>query len=226
MKHKIGPEQEAYLSALEKENEALKEEIHALKEEIQEYHNFLRSLAKTIENKDGYHRSQVDRTTLQALELGRAVGLSESDLLILKKVIWLRDIGKIKVPSAILNKPGKLTEEENELIKKHPQFGAEILAEVRGTHLHKLIEGIQGHHERVDGKGYPSGKRDQELSLIAKITAVVDFWNAIVSDRPYRKTLPLSEALSLIKVVAGSHLDADLVKVFVEKKIYSLSVED
>jgi len=223
MEHTPNADKEHRLIALEKENEVLKKEVHALRKEVQEYYNFAKSLAKTIESKDGYLRSRLDLMVLQALELGRAIELPESDLLILKKAVLFRDLGKIKVPDSILNKPGKLTEEESKIMKQHPQFSVEILAELKGEPIDKLIEGIEGHHERVDGKGYPHGKTGRELSPIAKITAIMDFWNAIVSDRPYRKPIPLPEALNLVKVVAGSHLDADLVRIFIEKKIYAFS---
>ncbi|HWP49531.1 MAG TPA: HD domain-containing phosphohydrolase [Candidatus Limnocylindrales bacterium] len=222
MKDKNPMDQEtALLTQLKKENEALKKEIQTLQGEVQEYNDFMKSLVKILDGKSGFMQSYVDRTVTQAMEIGKAIGLSEEDLRILRKAVLFRDLGKIKIPEAILNKPGKLTEEESTIMKKHPQFSAEIIAELKSRHRDKLIRAVQEHHERVDGKGYPQGKKGSEISLLAKIIAIVDFWNAIVSDRPYRKGLPLSEALSLIKVAAGSHLDPDLVRVFIEKGIYS-----
>jgi HD-GYP domain-containing protein (c-di-GMP phosphodiesterase class II) len=221
MKDKNLVDQTIRLAHLEKENETLKKEIQALQREVQEYEDFVKSLVKILDRKAGSTQSYVDRTVTQAMEIGKAIGLSEEDLRILKKAVLFRDLGRIKIPDTILNKPGRLTEEESAMVKNHPQFSAEIIAELKSEYKDKLIRAIQEHHERVDGKGYPHGKAGSEISLLARIIAIVDFWNAVVSDRPYRKGIPFSEALSLIKVAAGSHLDPDLVKVFIEKKIYS-----
>ena len=126
----------------------------------------------------------------------------------------LHDIGKIGVPETILNKSGTLTEEEWEKMKQHPTVGANILESIKELEL--AIKGVKYHHERYDGKGYPEGLDNGNIPIIAAIIAVADTFDAITSDRPYRKAKSRQEAISEIKRVSGQQLHPQAVAAFLE----------
>ena len=133
----------------------------------------------------------------------------------------LHDIGKIGVPDSILLKPGKLTDEEFSIIKKHPLTGASILGSIHS--LQPLLPVILHHHERFDGKGYPSGLKGEGIMLWARITAVADTYHALISDRPYRKGMSHEEAMNIIESVRGTQLCPDCVDAF--KKLSAAQVK-
>ncbi|PLV60506.1 metal-dependent phosphohydrolase [Thermotoga sp. KOL6] len=125
------------------------------------------------------------------------MGLKRKDLKALEASGKLHDIGKIAVPEHILNKPGKLSNEEFEVIKRHPQIGADILREY--PELSSIVSAVLYHHERIDGSGYPEGLKNDEIPLFARIIAVADVYDALTSDRPYRKSLKPEDAVNLMK---------------------------
>jgi len=124
----------------------------------------------------------------------------------------LHDIGKIKIPKNILNKPGKLTENEFQLIKKHSQYGFDILQNI--NQLKHIAEAVLCHHEKFNGKGYPSGKAGNEIPLIAQILSIIDVYEAITSDRVYRKAMTQKEAFQVIYDGMEIHFNSKLVKKF------------
>lgn len=124
----------------------------------------------------------------------------------------LHDIGKIKIPKDILNKPEKLTEDEFEIIKKHSQYGFEILNNM--TQLQHIAEAVHCHHEKYNGKGYPHGKIGQEIPFIAQILSITDVYEALTSDRIYRKAMTPQEASQVIYTEMESHFNSKLVKIF------------
>jgi len=124
----------------------------------------------------------------------------------------LHDIGKIKIPKNILNKPGKLTENEFQIIKKHSQYGFEILKNI--NQLKHVAEVVLYHHEKFNGKGYPTGKAGKEIPFIAQILSIIDVYEAITSERIYHKAMTRKEALQVIYDGMGTHFNSTLVKFF------------
>ncbi len=140
-----------------------------------------------------------------AVRIGRDLGLDDDCLRDLEAAAILHDIGKIGVPDAILRKPAKLTEAEYAVIKKHPEYGWAVLRAVPGFERVSLF--VLHHHEAFDGKGYPAGLRGDEIPIGSRIVAVMDSFDAMVSSRPYRKGLPLDEAIRRLEADTGKQFD-------------------
>ncbi|MBI5873956.1 MAG: diguanylate cyclase [Candidatus Omnitrophica bacterium] len=172
------------------------------------------SLAKSIELRDRRTREHCDRMVEYAEKTARKVDMNEQEVDNVRRAAMLHDIGKIGISDAILLKPGRLTPEEYEAVKKHPVIGADIIS-VAGF-LKDIVPLILGHHERWDGAGYPRGLRGEEIPLGARILAVVDVYEAVTSDRPYHKAISKQEAIKILKDGAGTQFDAHIVEVFLE----------
>jgi putative nucleotidyltransferase with HDIG domain len=172
----------------------------------------LRSIAQTIELKDPYTRGHCDRVAAFALKIADGLGLPEETRRAIKHGSWLHDCGKIGVPEAILNRPGKLSAAEFDVVKKHPGWGADVgrQANLPG----EVINIILYHHERFDGRGYPTGAKGTEIPLEARIVAVADVFDAMSSDRPYAKGYEPEEVIRVMGVLRGSALDPQLVDIF------------
>ncbi|SMP04302.1 HDIG domain-containing protein [Desulfurobacterium pacificum] len=170
----------------------------------------LELLIKTIEIRDPYTRGHSENVAYYSVALGEEIGLKDEELKILSKAALLHDIGKIAIPDKILLKPTPLTSSEREIIKLHPQVGAELLKGMSG--FEKVSEAIRYHHERWDGSGYPEGLVGEEIPLLSRIMAVADVFDAVTSDRPYRKKLSVDEAIGLLR---KEPLDPQLVEVAV-----------
>ncbi len=172
----------------------------------------LRSIAQTIELKDPYTRGHCDRVAAYALKIASGLRLPEEMLRSIKHGSWLHDCGKIGVPEAILNFPGRLSERDFEVVKKHPGWGAEV---ARQAHLpEEVVNIILYHHERIDGKGYPTGAKGKEIPLEARIVAVADVFDAMSTDRPYAKGYDREHAFRVMGVLRGPALDPELVDIF------------
>lgn len=172
------------------------------------------AFAKTISAKDHYTGEHAENMVSIVVKIGEKLNLSSAIIKTLEQGAILHDLGKIGVPDAILHKKEKLTEEECEIIKKHPQTGAEI---IRPIHfLDKIVPIILYHHERFDGLGYSAGLKGKEIPLGARIVAVADVYQALVSDRPYRKAYSKEEALEIIRDGSGTQFDPEIVEVFLE----------
>ncbi len=141
------------------------------------------------------------------------LGLSEEEIEIVRQSALMHDVGKIGCVMN-LNKPGKLSQEEYEIFKKHPGFGKDILEPI--TFLHPLIPGVHLHHERFDGQGYPLGLKGQDIPLMARIISVADTYDAMTSDRAYRKALPHEVATNEIRRCAKTQFDPDIANEFHE----------
>src|SRR5262249_27838142 len=126
----------------------------------------------------------------------------------------LHDIGKVAVPETVLNKPGRLTSEEEAIIRLHPATGERILAPIIRNRA--VLAGIRSHHERLDGRGYPDGLRGDDVPLLARLIAIPDGFDAVTSARAYRPAMPLSEALDVMRSGAGTQFDSGLVRAFLE----------
>ncbi|MCL6585462.1 MAG: HD-GYP domain-containing protein, partial [Anoxybacillus sp.] len=147
---------------------------------------------------------------------GKRLRLPEEQLQKLYKSAILHDIGKIGIPDAVLLKDGRLTDEEFAWIKKHPVLGENILRQVQPIEEVKdLLPGIRSHHERIDGKGYPDGLKGEQIPLFGRIIAVADAFDAMTSDRPYRKGMSVETAVSILLSGKGTQWDAEMVDHFV-----------
>ena len=171
------------------------------------------ALALAIDAKDQTATSHIRRVQGYAAGIAQAMGMSEPDIQGLRTAALLHDIGKLAVPEHILSKPGPLTQEEFQRMQVHPQVGAEIIAHVPFPYPVAPI--IQSHHERWDGKGYPSGLSGQAIPFGARILAAVDYFDALTSDRPFHKALSREEALEHVKQEAGHALDPSVVETLV-----------
>jgi HD-GYP domain-containing protein (c-di-GMP phosphodiesterase class II) len=171
--------------------------------------NMVKSLVFAIEAKDLYTRGHSERVSKLSLKLGKRLGVKGRDFEKLRWASILHDIGKIGISESILNKPGKLTDEEYAAIKEHPTKGYEILLPV--DQLKSSLPGILHHHERMDGNGYPMGLKGDEIPFCARIIAVADTFDAISSTRSYRSAKSYQKALSIVSDVAGTQLDPRVV---------------
>ncbi len=186
-----------------------------LHDDLDTSENILFSLAEALEAKDFYTRGHSDRVSSLAVEIGRRLGASESDIEAMRRGGLLHDIGKIAVKESILLKPGKLTDEEMAHIRMHPARGYDICAPLKS--LEPCLPIIRSHHERQDGQGYPDGLKGEEIPMVARITAVADAFDAMTTDRPYRKGMNEETALAIFKNELGSgQWDPDCAKVLLD----------
>lgn len=177
--------------------------------------NILFSLVAALEAKDFYTRGHSDRVSEIATEIARLMGLKESEIEAINKGSLLHDIGKIGVKESILLKEGKLTDEEMAHIKTHPKLGYEICQPLKS--IERCLAIIRSHHERMDGEGYPDGLKGNKIPLLARITAVADAFDAMTTDRPYRKGMDEGTAISIFENERLSgQWDPDCVDIFLK----------
>ena len=174
--------------------------------------SMLLSLAQAVELKDPYTRGHCDRVADVALSIAERLGMSSETKKHIMHGSWLHDCGKIGVPEAILNKDGPLSEDEMDIIKKHPVWGAHVagLAQCSET----VINIINYHHERYDGKGYPEGKKGDDIPIEARIVANADIFDALSSNRPYRKAFTVEKTLAILEGMRCKELDPRLLDIF------------
>jgi len=204
----------ASLAAQAIEKAALYQDIKDSLDEIKSsYMSTVKALSRAIEAKDPYTRGHVDRVA----KYGLAIALElDSELLkddMFRYALVLHDIGKIEIPDQILTKPGVLTEEEMAIMKRHPEVGAQILSPVK--FLKEAAEMVRYHQERYDGKGYPKGLKGEEIPMAARVIAVADSFDAIISERPYRRASTIKGARNEILKNAGSQFDPGVVSAFI-----------
>ncbi len=172
------------------------------------------SLAGAIDAKDPYTKGHSTSVSRYSEALARAINLPEQDVERIKIGAMLHDVGKIGIPENVLKKPGKLTDEEWQIMKQHPTIGVDkVLAP--NEMLREFIPIVKYHHERLDGKGYPEGLKGDEIPYEARIVSVADAYHALVSDRPYRKGMPIEKACAILQEGAGIQWDSDLVRAFI-----------
>ena len=182
-------------------------QFHTLSEDLGQ----LRELAVEVELKDGYTADHCKRLQDLSYALGQELGLSPNRLHLLDYGAYLHDVGKIRVPLSILNKPARLTAEEWQIIKKHPSYGRELIDQ---TFMKEAGTIVEQHHERLDGSGYPYGLSGDEVLVEASIIAVADTFDAMTTDRPYHKAATQAEAIAEIRKYAGIHYPKEIVKAF------------
>jgi putative nucleotidyltransferase with HDIG domain len=188
------------------ENTRLFEDVHGL------MMGLLLSLTSAVDAKDAYTCGHSERVALVSRHIARQCGLSEKDVEQVYMAGLLHDVGKIGVPEAVLQKPGRLTPEEFEQIKRHPAIGAKILQDVK--QIQGIIPGVLHHHERYDGKGYPDRLAGERIPLMGRIICLADCFDAMTSSRTYRKSLPIEVAMAEIRRCSGTHFDPRLAEVF------------
>jgi putative nucleotidyltransferase with HDIG domain len=174
----------------------------------------IEALALAIDAKDRTSQSHLHRVQLYATSVARVMGMPDEDVQGVKIAALLHDIGKLAVPEHILSKPGPLTPEEFQKIRAHPQVGADIVSSV--PFPYPVAPLILSHHERWDGKGYPGGLKGPEIPLGARILSVVDYFDALMADRPYHKAMSYDGAVALLRREAGRALDPGVVTTFLE----------
>jgi putative nucleotidyltransferase with HDIG domain len=192
------------------------EAAQMLKREREKFINTITLLAQTVEMRDEYTGGHTIRVTNYSLLLGKKLGLSDHDLSLVRTGTPLHDIGKIGIDDAILRKPGRLTPEEFDIMKTHTTKGATILA--TEPDLAPIIPIARSHHERWDGKGYPDGLSKEAIHPLARIVAVADAFDAMTSDRPYRKGLAADEAFGEVQKQSGQQFDPRCAEAFLEIK--------
>lgn len=170
----------------------------------------MEALAHTIDAKDQYTRGHSVRVAKYSRMLAERMGLSEKECEDVYYYGLLHDLGKIGVPNEIINSPSKLSDEGYKVIKKHPSIGYEILAEVHSRP--DLIIGARWHHERYDGKGYPDGKKGEEIPLLARIIGVADCYDAMTSTRSYRELMPQEKVRSEFEKNMGTQFDPEIAR--------------
>lgn len=178
----------------------------------QSYLTTVKTVAAAIEANDPYTKGHSERVSELTLALGKELGFPERELQKLQYVALLHDVGKIGISESILNKPGTLTEEEYEEIKRHSAIGAEILEKIQ--FLSNKSEIILYHHEKYDGSGYPAGLKGTEIPVEARILSIADAYNAMTTSRPYRNAMTPAAAVEELTRCSGIQFDPELVKTF------------
>ena len=166
-------------------------------DELERAESVLFTLARSIEGKDPYTHGHCERLSEYSARLGEHLGLSEDQLIALRRAGVVHDIGKIAVPDAILLKPGALTPDEWKLIKEHPVVGERICAPLKSFRF--VLPIIRHHHEKFDGSGYPDGLRGEAIPMAARVLQIVDVYDALTTDRPYKKAFSITDALQTMK---------------------------
>jgi len=172
------------------------------------------NLAVAAECRDADTGSHILRISDYATEVARELGLPEEDIEILRYASPMHDIGKIGIPDSILQKPGKLTPEEWEVMKQHTLIGARIFQNSQSPVLRAASEIALTHHEKYDGSGYPRGLKGESIPLFGRIVALVDVFDAVLSKRCYKSAVSFKDGLAYIKSISGTHLDPKLIEVF------------
>ncbi len=206
-KRRLELEVREYREHLEKKVKAQADKIRA------SFLNAVTSLVYALEARDTYTSGHSHRVTEAALVVANKMGVSESETEEIKLASLVHDIGKIGIKENILNKPGRLTPEEYEHIKEHPKIGGRILEPIVDNDA--IISIVNHHHERYDGNGYPDKLKGEIIPLGARILAVVDSFDAMTSERPYRKALPVEKAIKELEAGKGTQFEPSIVDVFV-----------
>lgn len=176
-------------------------------------HDLLKMLGAIIDADDVYTYGHSHQVTVYAQAIGKHMGLPADQLELLTRGGLVHDLGKIGVPDTIVSKPGRLTDEEFDLMKRHTVIGADIVSQMQG--LQDLTPLVRHHHERWDGRGYPDGLKGEEIPFLARVLCVADSVESMLSDRPYRPTRSLTEVIAEVERSAGSQFDPKIAKAFV-----------
>ena len=170
--------------------------LKAHTDELERAEAVLFALARSIEGKDPYTEGHCERLSDYSTRLGSCVGLTEEQLTALRRAGTVHDIGKVAVPDAVLLKPGPLTPEEQAIMRQHPVVGERICAPLKS--FRQVLPIIRHHHEKLDGTGYPDGLKGEAIPVTARVLQIVDVYDALTTKRPYKRALPVAEALAVM----------------------------
>jgi putative nucleotidyltransferase with HDIG domain len=194
--------------------------VHLVREMEDLSEGAMTALARSVDAKSSWTAGHSERVTTVALAIARQLGVSEAELKLLHRGGLLHDIGKIGIPSALLNKPGPLTHEERRIVESHVTVGERILEPIRA--FGDILPLVRSHHERFDGSGYPDGLAGTEIHRLARVMAVADVFDALSSDRPYRSAFSTTRTVAVIRDGRGVHYDPEIVDAFLEVMSFEL----
>jgi len=178
------------------------------------YDRTIEGWVRALDLRDQETEGHTQRVTEMTIKLARRLGCTDEELVHIRRGALLHDIGKMGIPDQILQKPGPLTEPEREIMRRHPQYAYQMLSPIQ--YLNQALSIPYYHHERWDGSGYPHGMKGEEIPIFARLFAVVDVWDALSTDRAYRKSLPAREVIEYLEEEAGQLFDSDIVKIFLD----------
>lgn len=202
------------------DNARLFDDLQESNEELQiAYQATLEGWVRALDMRDKETEGHTKRVTALTQRLAKSMGVSEDDIVHITRGALLHDIGKMAIPDGILLKPGSLTPEERTIIQKHPVYANEMLKPIK--FLHPALDIPYCHHEKWDGSGYPRGLKGEDIPFAARIFCVIDVWDALVSDRPYRKGMEPAEIRKHIQEESGTHFDPNVVDAFLVLKTLS-----
>jgi putative nucleotidyltransferase with HDIG domain len=185
---------------------------HALRQNQELFLETIRTLAAAIDAKDPYTKGHSERVSAYSMAIARHLGLNFDDVFHVRIAAILHDVGKLGIKDGILNKPGGLTDEEYEIMRRHPDIGAQIMTPI--SKLKSIIPGIRNHHETWDGNGYPDKLVGEQIPMVARIIGVADTFDAMTTNRPYQKAMPLSHVTEKMRSMAGTRFDPRVVDAF------------
>ena len=195
-------------------NEMVDNLNQAKQDQLDTYNRTIEGWSRALDLRDHETEGHSQRVTAMTVELAQQMGIAGEELEHVRRGALLHDIGKIAIPDDVLLKPGKLTKAERDLINRHPEYAKSLLEQVE--FLEPALDIPFSHHEWWDGSGYPQGLKGEEIPLAARVFTVVDVWDALTSDRPYRGAMTHEEALEIIQAGKGSHFDPEIVEEFIE----------
>ena len=213
--YRLEQENQAYRSRLER---AVRRQTNRVRKT---FLSAIDSLVRTMEERDAYTAGHSLRVRRYSLALADALGLPPRQRKLLSLAAKLHDIGKAGVPEAVLNKPAALTDDEYRLVREHPVIGERILSPI--IRNPEVMAGIRGHHERLDGGGYPDGLAGARIPLLARLIAIPDCFDALTTSRAYRDAMPLPRALEVLEAGAGTHFEPEFVRAFLTTVVPQLS---
>jgi len=182
------------------------------------YDTTIEGWSRAMDLRDRGTEGHSQRVAEITVDIARKMGVKDKDLIHIRRGALLHDMGKMGIPDSILLKPDKLTDDEWEVMRRHTNLAYDMLSPIE--HLRPALDIPYFHHEKWDGTGYPKGLKAEGIPLGARIFAVVDIWDALISDRPYRSAWSIEKAIEYIKSISGTHLDPDVVEVFMSLELY------
>lgn len=188
------------------------------------WRQMLVAIIHALESKDPFGRGHSARVAAYATQLASIMGLPVTEVAALELAALLHDIGKAAIPGHILQKPGRLTSAEYRIVQAHPALGASMLRSVFANREPRILDVALYHHEAFDGTGYPEGLAGEAIPLWGRICCVVDAWDAMTTPRPYRETFAIDQAVTELRRCRKTHFDPDLVDLFVDRVIPSLTI--
>jgi len=212
---KFSPQDLQVLNAIAKQAGIALQRAQLLAQLERAYLSTVRVMIATVEAKDEYTRGHSERVTAYCMRLADFIGVRGEKLKILRLAALLHDIGKIGIPDSVLKKPGRLTDEEFSIIKRHPDVGYRIIRNIDSESAEEVARIVRHHHERFDGKGYPDGVAGKKIHIFARVIAVCDTYDAMTSRRPYRDPLPEEVVIREMKKGAGTQFDPRIAELMV-----------